>query len=122
MNAAVNLGSCFDTFDELWAPRTIATMNDYDVRIAKVGGEFVWHQHDDTDELFLVTDGLLHIDLERGETVDLGPGDLFVIPAGESHRPRADTPTKIVLIEPSHVVNTGSTADSDLTAKRHIVE
>ncbi|MGI9666312.1 MAG: cupin domain-containing protein [Acidimicrobiia bacterium] len=118
----VDLDSCFAAFDELWAPRTVATMNDYDVRVVKVQGEFVWHHHEDTDELFLVTEGRLTIDLEQGDAVELGPGEIFVVPAGEAHRPRADELTKALLLEPSNVVNTGSAQGSSLTAERLILD
>ena len=84
----------------------MARLNDYEIKVVKVQGEFVWHQHDDTDELFLVLDGELVIDLPDGP-VTLGPRDVLTIPKGVRHRPRAERETSIVLIEPAGVVNTG---------------
>jgi mannose-6-phosphate isomerase-like protein (cupin superfamily) len=90
----------------------VANVNDYDVRVVKVRGSFVWHKHDDTDEFFLVIDGLLTIDLRDGpggaeRAVDLPSGSLFVVPRGIEHRPRADQQTSVMLFEPTGTVNTG---------------
>ncbi|WP_107451811.1 cupin domain-containing protein, partial [Actinacidiphila rubida] len=86
---AVSLAACFARFTDQWAPRRIARLNDYEVKVAKLQGEFVWHRHDDTDELFLVVSGRLTIQL-RGGDVELGPGDLYVVPKGVEHCPRAE--------------------------------
>ena len=104
---ARNLDELFGRFTEQWQPRKIAELNDYDVKIAKVAGDFVWHQHDETDELFLVVDGRLTIALPDDDEVVLGPGELYVVPRGVRHCPRADGETRILLIEPRGVVNTG---------------
>jgi mannose-6-phosphate isomerase-like protein (cupin superfamily) len=87
---------------------------DYELKVVKVEGEFVWHQHDDTDEVFLVLDGQLTIDLPGGEVV-LGPRETATVPRGVQHRPRAQPGTSLLLIEPAGVINTGE-AGGDLTA------
>jgi mannose-6-phosphate isomerase-like protein (cupin superfamily) len=92
----------------------VASLNDYEVKLVKVQGEFVWHTHEDTDELFLVVDGQLTIQF-RDRDVVLGPGQLFVVPRGVEHCPRADQEVKLLLLEPTGVVNTGD-AGGDLTA------
>jgi mannose-6-phosphate isomerase-like protein (cupin superfamily) len=101
-----NLTAAFASFDEQWQPNRIARINDYEVKIAKVAGEFVWHTHDETDELFLVHAGRLTIQL-RDRDVELGPGEIFVVPRGVEHCPKADEETHIVLFEPKGTVNTG---------------
>ena len=114
MARVVDLRDKLSLFSEHWSPKVVATMNDYEVKVAKVKGEFVWHSHADTDELFLVVDGYLTIRLPDGE-VSLGPGQLFVVPRGVEHCPVAADEASIVLIEPAGVVNTGE-AGGDLTA------
>jgi len=104
---AVNLADKLARFSELWAQRKIADVNDYEVKVAKLHGEFVWHQHDDTDELFLVISGRLTIQLRDGDVV-LGPGELYVVPKGVEHCPRADEETAVLLLEPAGTSNTGS--------------
>ncbi len=113
--AAVNLAEKFAAFSEQWSPKLVARMNDYDVKIVRLAGEFVWHAHADTDELFLVLDGDLTIQLRDGE-VRLGPGELFVVPRGVEHCPRAAGEVRAMLIEPAGVVNTGDGPRSDRTA------
>jgi mannose-6-phosphate isomerase-like protein (cupin superfamily) len=105
-NASVSLTSMLAKFSEHWAPKKIAAVNDYDIKIVKLQGEFTWHRHQDTDEFFLVVDGLLTIQLRDGDVV-LGPGELFVVPRGIEHCPKADAETSVMLIEPQGVVNTG---------------
>ncbi|MBZ9595756.1 MULTISPECIES: cupin domain-containing protein [Streptomyces] len=95
-------------FTEQWAPRRIARVNDYEVKVARVRGEFVWHTHEDTDELFLVVAGTLTIRLRDGDVV-LGPGEMYVVPRGAEHCPSADEEAHILLFEPSGTVNTGTT-------------
>jgi mannose-6-phosphate isomerase-like protein (cupin superfamily) len=112
---AVNIETMLGRFTEQWQPKRIARVNDYDVRIVKLQGEFTWHQHEDTDEFFLVISGELTIQL-RDRDVVLGPGELFVVPRGAEHCPRADTETAVLLLEPGSVVNTGD-AGGDLTAE-----
>jgi mannose-6-phosphate isomerase-like protein (cupin superfamily) len=110
----VDLGQKFELISEHWSPKLVATLNDYEVKLVKVQGEFVWHTHEDTDELFLVVEGQLTIQL-RDRDVVLGAGQLFVVPRGVEHCPRADAEVKALLLEPSGVVNTGD-AGGDLTA------
>jgi mannose-6-phosphate isomerase-like protein (cupin superfamily) len=112
----VDLARALATFSEPWSPRTVAVMNDYDVRVVKTHGEFTWHSHPDTDELFLVLAGSLTIRTEAGE-VTLGPGQLHVVPKGVRHQPYSADGADVVLIEPSETVNTGDTP-SHLTAGR----
>lgn len=105
-NVSVNLAHKLSQFDELWTQKKIADLNDYEVKLAKVKGEFVWHTHEDTDELFLVISGRLTIQLRDGDVV-LEPGELFVVPRGAEHCPVADEETAILLLEPAGVLNTG---------------
>jgi mannose-6-phosphate isomerase-like protein (cupin superfamily) len=110
MDAAVNLAETFATFTDHWAPRIVARYNDNDVRIVKVEGEFVWHAHPDTDDLFLVLDGELDIEL-RDRTVTLRQGELYVVPRGIEHRPVARRgEVRMMLIEPTGTLNTGDAA------------
>jgi mannose-6-phosphate isomerase-like protein (cupin superfamily) len=109
MNGAVSLAAKLATFDEHWQPRTVATFNGHDVMVAKVKGEFVWHKHDDTDDLFLVLQGTLTIELRDG-AVTLGPGELFVVPRGVEHRPVAREEVHLLLLERTGTPNTGDPA------------
>ncbi|WP_422770114.1 cupin domain-containing protein [Plantactinospora sp. WMMC1484] len=109
----VNLAERLARFADLWAQKKVAEFNDYEIKLAKLKGEFVWHDHPETDELFLVLDGRLTIRLPDGE-VSLGAGELFVVPRGVQHCPVADEETAVLLIEPAGTVNTG-TAGGPLT-------
>lgn len=106
MHNVRNLYTALAAFTEHWQPHRLASINDYDLKIAKVQGEFIWHTHPDTDELFLVLDGELTIQLRTGDVV-LGPGDVYVVPRGVEHNPKAEVETSIVLIEPKGTANTG---------------
>lgn len=106
MSSAINLDERFSRFSEQWSPKVIARLNDCDVKIVRLHGEFVWHTHDDTDELFLVLDGELTIQLRDGDVV-LRAGELYVVPRGVEHCPRADSEVRAMLLEPAGVVNTG---------------
>ena len=101
-------------FQEQWSPKVIAEMNDYQFKLVRLEGEFVWHEHQDTDETFIVLEGELTIDLESGPVV-LRAGEMLVIPKGMRHRPHAAYEAKVLLLEPPGVVNTGD-AKSELTA------
>jgi mannose-6-phosphate isomerase-like protein (cupin superfamily) len=115
MGSKVNLPEKFETFSDHWAPRIVARYNDNDIMVVRVEGEFIWHQHDDTDDFFLVLDGELDIELREG-TVTLEPGELFVVPKGVEHRPVARRgEVKLLLIEPRGTPNTGDEATA--TAK-----
>ena len=107
MKTKVNLREKLSQFSEYWSPKTIGRFNDYDVMVVKAKGEFVWHSHSDTDDLFLVLEGELMIELQD-RTVKLGPGELFVVPRGLRHRPVAREEAHILLIEPSGTPNTGN--------------
>ena len=109
MTGAVDLNDKLATFDETWSPRIVARYNDNDVMVVKVEGEFVWHAHPDTDDLFLVLDGTIDIEL-RDRTVELKAGQLFVVPAGVEHRPVARGRAAILIIEPAGTPNTGDPA------------
>ncbi len=106
----VDLAEKLSLFSEHWSPKVVARLNDYEVKLVKVEGEFVWHTHDDTDELFLVLDGSLTIQLREtdGGDVTLRRGQLYVVPRGVEHCPIADGEVSAMLIEPAGVVNTGS--------------
>jgi mannose-6-phosphate isomerase-like protein (cupin superfamily) len=103
----VNLQEQFARFDDHWSPKIVASVNDYDVKLVKVRGEFVWHQHDATDEVFLVTAGQLRIQLQDRDDVVLNAGELFVVPRGVRHRPVAAEEAHLVLLEPHATVNSG---------------
>ena len=113
----VDLADKLSLFSEHWSPKVVARLNDYEIKVVKVKGEFVWHDHADTDELFLVLEGRLTIQLrDPGErSVTLGPGQLYVVPRGVEHRPVAEGDVAAMLIEPAGTVNTGATG-GDLTA------
>lgn len=106
---AISLADKLGDFVEYWQPRTVAEFNGHDVMVVKAKGEFVWHKHDETDDFFLVLRGRLVIQLRDGE-VELGPGELFVVPKGVEHRPVAAEEVHIMLIEPSGTPNTGDRA------------
>lgn len=103
---AINLQQKLSLITEQWQPRVIAEMNDYQFKIAKLEGDFIWHDHQETDETFLVIAGELRIDFEDGH-VHLAAGDLFVVPKGVRHKPFAEHEVHIMLIEPRGVPNTG---------------
>jgi len=103
----INLKDKFSKFIAHWSPRVIAEMNDYQFKIAKIKGEFVWHAHEDTDETFIVIEGEMSIKLRSGE-VKLYEGEMFVVPKGIEHKPCAEEECKILVIEPRGVINTGS--------------
>ena len=109
MQDKINLSDKLSLFSEHWTPKIVARYNENDIMVAKVKGEFIWHAHPDTDDLFLVLKGHLVIELPE-RTIQLGPGDLFVVPAGMEHRPIAEEEAHILLIEPSGTPNTGNEA------------
>ncbi|MGX1755713.1 cupin domain-containing protein [Streptomyces lydicus] len=104
--APVHLADKLSQFSDLWSQKKIADINDYEVKLAKLKGEFVWHTHEDTDELFLVLSGRLTVQLRDGDVV-LGPGELFVVPRGVEHCPVTEEETAILLLEPAGTLNTG---------------
>ncbi len=103
----VRLADAFARFDEQWSPKIVAEANGWHVKLAKVLGEFVWHSHDDVDEIFWVVDGSLTLRLEGRPDVQLAAGDIFVVPRGLRHQPFAEQECRIALLEPAGVPNTG---------------
>ncbi len=103
---------------EHWSPRVIAELNDYQFKLVKLQGEFVWHSHPDTDEAFFVLSGEMKI-LFRDREISLSEGDLFIVPKGQEHKPLADSECHVMLVEPRGVVNTGS-IESNFTAPNDV--
>lgn len=114
----INLQAKLNLFSEHWSPKIVAQLNDYQIKLVKVQGEFVWHDHPDTDELFLVIAGSLQIHF-RDHVVTLQAGELYVVPKGMEHKPVAEHECQIMLIEPCGVVNTGDVVD-DKTAPNDV--
>ena len=106
----IDLRQKFATFDEHWSPRIVAELNGQQVKLVKFRGEFVWHHHDHEDELFLVHRGRFRMEF-RDRSVDLGPGEMIVVPRGVEHRPVADEEVEVVLFEPAGTLNTGNVID-----------
>ena len=114
----INLKEKFSKFSDHWSPKVIAEMNDYQFKLVKIQGEFVWHNHDDTDETFIVIEGEMKIEFEN-ETLQLNEGDMFVVPKGVEHKPWARNECKVMIIEPRGVLNTGN-SEGDLTASNDV--
>jgi mannose-6-phosphate isomerase-like protein (cupin superfamily) len=114
----INLRKKFALFDERWQPKVIAEMNDYQFKIVKLKGDFIWHDHKDTDETFIVIEGDLRIDFRDG-AVHVGAGEMFVVPKGVEHKPYAEDEVKLLLIEPRGVLNTGH-AGGERTAENDV--
>ncbi len=110
----VNVFEKFEKLDTYWSPGIIAALNNYHIKLVKVKGEFVWHKHEDTDEMFFVIEGCLKI-LLRDREITLEKGEMFIVPKGTEHKPVAETECRVMLIEPEGVVNTGE-AGGELTA------
>jgi mannose-6-phosphate isomerase-like protein (cupin superfamily) len=115
---AINFAQKFKLFEEQWQPKVIAEMNDYQFKVVKLQGDFIWHDHKDTDETFIVIDGMLRIDFRDG-AVRVSAGEMFVVPRGVEHKPYAEHEVKLLLIEPRGVPNTGDeggarTAENDI--------
>ena len=113
--AAINFADKLARFSDHWSPKIIAQMNDYQFKLVKIQGEFVWHAHDETDEVFIVLDGELTIHFRDGQ-VRLRAGEMFVVPRGVEHKPSAAAECRMMLVEPAGTVNTGGVT-SELTAK-----
>ena len=114
----VNFHNKFSKFTELWSPKVIAEMNDYQFKLVKIQGEFIWHTHQDTDEVFIVIEGTMNIQFSS-ETIELNQGELFVVPKGVKHKPYSENECKIMIVEPRGVVNTGD-CDSGLKAENNV--
>lgn len=104
--APINFAQKYTLFQERWMPKVVAEMNDYQFKIARLEGDFVWHAHADTDETFIVLEGELRIDFRDG-AVTIGPGEMYVVKKGVEHKPCAAQEVKLLLIEPRGVINTG---------------
>ena len=115
----INFAQKFALFTEQWQPKVIAEMNDYQFKIVRLQGDFVWHSHADTDEAFLVLEGTLRIDFRDG-AVTLNPGELYVVPKGIEHKPCAEREVKLLLIEPRGVRNTGDQETGVRTAANDV--
>lgn len=115
---AINFKEKLSLFNEQWAPKVIAEMNDYQFKIAKLEGDFIWHDHPETDETFIVLEGALRIDFRDG-AVHVSEGEMFVVPKGVEHKPYAAEEVKIMLIEPRGVLNTGHEG-GDITAQNDV--
>lgn len=113
---AINLRSKLAKFSEHWSPKIVAQMNDYHFKLAKIQGEFVWHSHPETDEVFIVLGGELRIALRDGE-VEMRAGEMFVVPKGVEHKPFAERECHILLVEPAGTVNTGD-AGGEMTVEK----
>ena len=116
--AAINLADKFGKFSEQWSPRVVAEMNDYQFKLSKLQGEFIWHSHPETDEVFLVVDGSMAIEFRDGR-VELKAGEMFVVPRGIEHKPVAESECSLMIIEPRGVANTGD-AGGERTAKNDV--
>lgn len=115
---AINFKEKMALFSEHWSPRVVAEMNDYQFKLVKIQGDFVWHDHPDTDETFVVLEGAMEIEFREGR-VFLAAGEMFVVPKGVAHKPLAKEECCILMIEPRGVINTGD-AGGDLTAANDI--
>ena len=115
---AINFQQKFSLFSEQWQPKVVAEMNDYQFKLVRLQGDFIWHDHPDTDETFIVLEGQLRIDFRDG-AVNLSAGEMFVIPKGIEHKPFADGEVKLMLIEPRGVLNTGGET-GDRTAQNDV--
>ncbi|MCE8044707.1 cupin domain-containing protein [Halomonas daqingensis] len=104
---AIDISQKLSLVDEQWSPRVVAEMNDYQFKVVKLKGEFVWHDHPDTDETFIVIKGNLRIDFRDG-AVHLAAGQMYVVPKGVEHKPYAEEEAEVMLIEPRGVLNTGN--------------
>ncbi|KAI9155027.1 RmlC-like cupin [Paramyrothecium foliicola] len=114
MSQSTSIPKLFDSFTEKWSPRLVAAINDHHVKIAKIDGEFIWHAHPNSDELFYLISGKLRLKIEGREAVVMQVGDMFVVPKGVRHRPVAQD-ASIMMIEHESTVNTGDQTDSDFT-------
>ncbi len=115
---SINFKDKFSKFSEYWSPKVIGEMNDYQFKLVKIQGDFTWHDHKDTDEVFIVLKGEMAIDFRDGR-VNIAKDEMFIVPKGLEHKPYAEEECKMLLIEPRGVVNTGE-IDSELTAAKDV--
>jgi mannose-6-phosphate isomerase-like protein (cupin superfamily) len=114
----INLKDKLSMFSDHWSPKIITEMNDYQIKLVKIKGEFVWHNHEDTDELFFVIKGKMNIEF-KDKTIELNEGEMYVVPKGVEHKPYAENECEVMLVEPRGVVNTGNTK-GELTASNDV--
>ena len=117
-HTAINFEERFSNITQYWSPKIIARMNDYHFKLVRILGDFVWHRHIETDETFIVLKGEMRLDF-RDSKVELGPGEMIVVPRGEEHKPFAERECVVMLIEPSGTINTGDTG-GELTAEDNV--
>ena len=115
---AINFKNKLSKFSDHWSPKVIAEMNDYQFKLVKIKGDFVWHNHEHTDEVFIVLEGEMAIQFED-RTVTLNEGEMYVVKKGIEHKPYAENECKIMIIEPNGVINTGN-VEGDLTASNDV--
>ncbi|MBF0376253.1 MAG: cupin domain-containing protein [Desulfamplus sp.] len=116
---SINFANKLGLFKEQWSPKVVAEMNDYQFKLVKLEGDFVWHEHQDTDETFIVLKGSLRIDFRDGY-VSLSEGEMYVVPKGIEHKPYAEKEVELMLIEPKGVLNTGDSEESERTATNDV--
>lgn len=116
--SVINFANKLAQFSDLWSPKIIAQMNDYHFKLVKIKGEFIWHDHSETDEVFIIIQGKMTIHLHDGQ-VELNEGEMYVVPRGVEHKPYAEEECHILLIEPAGTVNTGE-AGGELTAEDNV--
>jgi len=116
---SINFAQKFKLFTDQWKPRVVAEMNDYQFKVVRLEGDFIWHDHQDTDEAFLVLEGTLRIDFRDG-AVSIGPGEMYVVPKGVEHKPFAEREVKLLLMEPRGVRNTGEMPANERTAANDV--
>ena len=114
----INLKEKLSMFSDHWSPKIITEMNDYQIKLVKIKGDFVWHNHEDTDELFFVIKGKMYIEF-KDKTIELNEGEMYVVPKGVEHKPYAENECEVMLVEPRGVVNTGNTK-GELTASNDV--
>jgi mannose-6-phosphate isomerase-like protein (cupin superfamily) len=117
-NEVVNFARKLDLLSAQWAPRVVAELNDYQFKVVRIEGDFIWHDHPETDEAFIIIDGTLRLDF-RDRSVVLGPGEMYVVPKGIEHKPFAEKEVKMLLIEPRGTLNTGR-AGGERTAENDV--
>ena len=115
----INLQNKLEKFSDHWSPKVIGEMNDYQFKLAKVQGDFIWHHHLDTDETFFVIKGMLTIEFKNSK-VDIEEGEMFIVPKGVEHKPTASKECHIMIIEPKGVINTGNKMNSELKSDNDV--
>ena len=118
MNSPINLQSKFELFTEHWSPKVIAELNDYQFKLVKIKGQFTWHEHKDTDEVFIVIEGSMGIEF-KDRIVELNDGEMIVVQKAEQHKPFASEEGKVLIVEPRGVVNTGDSG-GNLTTENDV--